>query len=386
MKFKKISMLLVGMLTVGTIFGCGKEDTADSETTTEVSTEASTEEDASSDISAYVTDEDIDMDTLVASVKLCDYSNITITTTKQEVTDEDVEDEMNSYLSYFSTYEQVTEGTVADGDTANITFVGTIDGEEFDGGSGTYDLEIGSGAFIDGFESGLIGATIGDTVELNLTFPEDYSSEDLAGKDVVFTVTINYVQGDAVEPTLTDEYLAANTDYESVEELREAVTSYFEYTYENTYETNRENELLDYLMDNSEIPLIPMSYINEYVDSMTTYYDSYASLYGVELEEFLTSYVGVTLDEFNSQAQTSALNYMQSTVLLQAIANEQGITLSDDEFTQYVTDFAEDNGYDSADDLLEALEENDETDEMREEALYSKIMDYLFEDCTTQAE
>ena len=101
-----------------------------------------------------------------------------------------------------SLYMEKTEGTVSEGDIANIAFVGKKDGVAFDGGTGaSYDLEIGSGSFIPGFESGLIGVKIGDTVDLNLTFPKDYGKEELNGQDVVFTVTVNSVQTtEGVEP------------------------------------------------------------------------------------------------------------------------------------------------------------------------------------------
>lgn len=119
-----------------------------------------------------------------------------------------------------SLYMEKTEGTVSEGDIANIDFVGKKDGVAFDGGTGaSYDLEIGSGSFIPGFESGLIGVKIGDTVDLNLTFPKDYGKEELNGQDVVFTVTVNSVQtANGVEPKDIYEDLGYKTlkEYETM--------------------------------------------------------------------------------------------------------------------------------------------------------------------------
>lgn len=378
MKLKKISLILMGALTISCMFtGCS--NSSDTENETEVSTEETTE-DATEGLNAALTTDEISMEDLIASVKLCDYSKIEVDVTKDEVTEEDIQSEMESYIAYFDAYEHVTEGIVEDGKTVDISFVGKIDGEEFDGGSGTYDLEIGSNTFIEGFESGLIGKSVGETVTLDLTFPETYENNpDLAGKPVTFEVTINYILGDKIEAELTDEFLSANADYETVEELRNAVTEYLTATAESNYSVSRENAVLDYVISNSEIPKIPVTYIDEYKESMKTYYESYAELYGMEFSEFLDSYMSLTEEEFDADCESAAINYMQSTVVLEAIAKKENITLSDEEFNTYVETFASENGYESADVLLTTLEENGETDEMRSEALYNKIMESLFE-------
>ena len=142
-------------------------------------------------------------------VKLGDYKNIEVEVDKSyEISDNSVQETIENYFLTAPIYtENKEKDTVADGDVANIDYEGTKDGEAFDGGSAKgYNLKIGSGTFIDGFESGLIGKKVGETVDLNLTFPEDYGSEDLAGKDVVFKVTINSIQDESYPTydTLTD--------------------------------------------------------------------------------------------------------------------------------------------------------------------------------------
>ena len=335
-------------------------------------------------INSALTTKEISMDDLVASVKLCDYSNIEISAEKQEVTDDAIQKEMKSFISYYDSYEHITKGKVKDGQTVDITYTGTIDGKEFDGGSGTNDLEIGSNSFIDGFESGLIGKSVGDEVTLNLKFPDDYNNKDVAGKDVQFKVTINYILGDKIKAELTDKFLSANTDYKSVKDLKKAVKEYLTNTYNNQYETTRENEVLDYLIKNCEIPKIPVTYIEKYEKNMKSYYENYCKTNNIKFSDFLSNTMGVTEEQFNNQVEQSAINYMQSTIILGAIAKKENITLSDDEFNTYIKNFAKDNGYTSSDSLLKTIEKNDELDDMKDEALYNKVMETLFKNVTTK--
>ena len=155
-------------------------------------------------------------------VELGDYKGIEYTMDVAEVTDDQVNQQIDSFLDGLAETEEVTDRAVEDGDTVNIDFTGTKDGEEFEGGSSEgYDLVIGSGSFIDGFEDGLIGHEIGDEVSLDLTFPEEYpQNEDLAGQDVNFKVTINSISVKNT-PELTDKVVADNTDYDNVEDYKE---------------------------------------------------------------------------------------------------------------------------------------------------------------------
>lgn len=388
MKNRKLALLLTGMLVVLSISGCGKkveETPSETEETTET-TETVSENDLKSDdmvvadeFDAFLTDEEISMDDLVAAVELCDYSKVEVDAVYNQISENDVTKEMNEYLSFFDAYKHVMEGTVEEGSTANVTFVGKMDGKEFDGGSGTFDLEIGSNSFIEGFEEGLIGKNVGDEVTLNLTFPEDYFAEEFRNKEAEFDVTINYLLGEKIEAELTDEYLSANTDYATVTELHDAAKEYLENVAYNTYIVERENGVLDYLIQNSKIPLIPRSMVNEYIENMNAYYTSMAEMYDMEFNEFLDSYMGTTPDEFNTETKKSAINYMQSSVLLKAIAQKENITIDDAEYEAYLTDFATENGYENADDLKTALEANNEVDQMKEEVLFNKVMRMIYE-------
>ena len=170
------------------------------------------------------------------------YKNLTVQVAPaQKATDEEVNEEINTSITYLEDYDEIvvkkTEGKVKSGDTVNIDYVGTKDGEAFDGGSAQgYDLEIGSGSFIDGFEEGLIGKEIGSEVDLNLTFPEDYGVEDLNGADVVFHVTLNYI---AEIPELTDELAKklSGGEYDNVKDYVESVRSSIQSGYDEDYKS-----------------------------------------------------------------------------------------------------------------------------------------------------
>ena len=174
-------------------------------------------------------------------VELGDYKGIEYTREVAEVTDTQIQSQVDSLLSSLTETTEVTDRPIEEGDTANIDFVGTMNGEEFDGGSGEgFDLEIGSDSFIDGFEDGLIGHSVGEKVSLDLTFPENYQSEDLAGKDVNFAVTINSISVKTT-PELTDEVVKENTDYDTVDAYKDSVRKDLEKQAEEDADSQVEN-------------------------------------------------------------------------------------------------------------------------------------------------
>ena len=150
------------------------------------------------------------VDDLSKYVTLGEYKGLEYEETSTEVTDEDVQAELDYLLESKADVEKIMDGTVADGDTVNIDFTGMRDGVAFDGGSGTgYDLTIGSNSFIDNFEEQLIGMKPGDTKEINVTFPDPYpNNPDLAGVPVVFEVTVNYICGENIIPEMSDQFIA----------------------------------------------------------------------------------------------------------------------------------------------------------------------------------
>ena len=285
-------------------------------------------------------------------VTLGDYRNLAVSVEKPVVRDEDCDQLLLAVYQSNVTLENggVLDRPVAEGDTVNIDYVGTKDGVAFGGGTayGT-NLTIGSGGFIPGFESGLVGAMPGETRELNLTFPEDYkNSAELAGQAVVFTVTVNFIQPGMGD--LRDSVVAALEidGVANVQELRQYVYDYLSRNAEQQYLYAVQDAIIEQLTNGSTIGELPETYVENYRQlyrdsiekialSMNTTPDMYANYYfGMNSEDYAFLYGEV-------QARQE--------LMLQAIANQEGWTVSDDELDGLISDYALENGYNSAEDL-----------------------------------
>ncbi len=307
-------------------------------------------------------------------VTLGQYKGLTVVKEPLEVTEEEIDEEILTELQYSDALETITEGVVQEGDIANIDYEGKRDGVAFDGGTAEgYDLTIGSHQFIDGFEDGLIGVAVGDTVELPLTFPENYGNE-LAGADVVFTVTVNEIKR---VPELTDEVAGKVTDgeYNDVASYRESVRAQLEATREQEQETIVMSDLMTQISNTSEITGYPQEMIDYNVALMEQYYRSIAQMYSMEFEDFLSSYLEMTPETFQSEAVLACQEMMQQELYLKAIAEAEGIELTDEEYTAGTERYAQQYGYETAEELIAA---NDEK-EIRISLLLDKVYDFLIE-------
>ena len=277
----------------------------------------------------------------------------------EDVTEEDVVEYINTnLLSPNASYEQIKEGTVKDGDTVNINYAGKIDGEAFEGGTddsedGT-NLTIGSNSFIEGFEEDLIGVKVGDTVDLNLTFPKDYGKEELNGKDVVFTVTVNYICGDQITPELTDDFVAENTDYKTVDEYKANVKD----TLKANSKTEAENNLWNQAVSNAKISEYSQDDIDKALSSMLSYYTNMASYYGMELGQLLT-YYGTSEETFNEDMLETVKSMIGEKLVALAIADAENIELTDEVYNKKIDEFVTNYGYENADKLKEAVPEDE---------------------------
>jgi len=273
-----------------------------------------------------------------------DYADITIDAALGEVTDEDVSEYINSnILSSFATTEQITDRAAAMGDTVNIDYVGTIDGVEFSGGSAKgYELELGSGTFIDNFEDQIANHTPGETFEVNVTFPEDYGSTDLAGKAAVFTTTLNYIVGDTITPELTDAWVQENLSetmgFTDVAGLNSFVSQ--QIAFNNQY-TDVYNALRDKATFAEELP----ESATEYFRNVLLYgLYSYAQNYGTTMTTIVASgMLGsgyTTVEDFVADMEDSITSQTQQVLLLQAVAEKEGLKCDTDTLnTEFVNQY-----------------------------------------------
>ena len=346
------------------------ETASETETGSEAESETGSEEESETETEFNVAD----LPEYDASeyVTLGEYKDLTVEVAPVEVTDEQVMDKIAS-----ETKQTLTEGTVESGDTVNIDYVGKIDGEEFDGGSAEgYDLEIGSCTFIDGFEDGIIGMQVGDTKDLELKFPEDYHSTDLAGKDVVFTVTVNSISR---VPELTDEVADSVVEGMTAEAYQESVRQDLEDQAKESQKTEAEQKLLQAVYENATIDGYPEENLQYTIKRAKDYYEWLASMYGMSLDDYLKNY-GMTQDEFNEQIQPVAEEALGEEMTLLAIAKEENIEVSDEEYEAGLARYAEAQGMDDPSKLEEAYGEN----YIKNSLLQEKVLDFLYENATIE--
>ena len=312
-------------------------------------------------------------------VELGEYKGLTVKIAPIEVTDEEILAQIKADAGS-DALEEITEGTVEEGDTANIDYVGKLDGEAFDGGTAKgYDLEIGSGTFIDGFEDGLIGAKIGDTIDLTLIFPENYGSEELAGKETVFTVTVNSVKR---MKELTDEVVSTLTDgeYTDVATYKESIKETLLKSKEDSRDNEIKSDILSQISANCTIKDYPQEMLDYGLTNMQNAYKQMAAQYDMEYADLLQNYFGMTEEQFNEEALSAVKQNLSAEMYLKAIAEKEGIEISEEDYEAACQRYADTYGYDSADDLKAAYDE----DTIRISALQDKVLDFLEENTTVE--
>jgi len=374
---KKTALLILLALSVIALAACSKKEETAETTAAEVTEAATTAAEASSTgttdadaINAYVEALEVVAPASLGTItNLGQYTGLELSTTEHVViTDEEVDEYIaENILPNFT--EEVTDA-IKDGDVANIDFEGKKDGVAFDGGTSTgYDLTIGSGSFIDGFESGLIGKKAGDTVDLNLTFPEDYSSEELAGQDVVFTVKINSVTR---QSELSDAVAQQVGDYQTVADLKKAVKEVLQ----NEQDLSEKEELyaqaIDAVVANSTVEAAAEAIEYTTNSYMKNYAQQVQNSYGVDLGYLLSMY-GYSIEEFIDSYNEYAAESVKQRIVLQEIAKKENLSITDDD----IETFAQEYGYDS-----ESLKETVGEDLVNELVLEDKANKFIIDNST----
>ena len=338
-----ISMLLVMALSVT---GCSqKTATKDKDTKKEETAKTDDAEETESDNTEDTSEDTPTTAELMAGidvekcVTLGDYKGVTVEKTIQSVTDEDVQNEIDNALA---NYPVEVDQAAKEGDTVNIDYVGKIDGEEFDGGSDQgADLKLGSGKFIDGFEDGLIGARKGETRTLNLTFPEDYT-QDLAGKAVEFTVTVNAVKEPLSEPT--DQWVADNIEgYDNIADYKAGIRSEQEESNEQTAENQVRYAAWTQVIDNCTINEYPETLVEVGKKLYEQQVETYAKYAGMELDAYIES-SGLTQEEYQSNMEEYGKNVAAQALVCQAICDKEGFAIGDDDYQKALQDMLTEYG------------------------------------------
>lgn len=271
-------------------------------------------------------------------VKLGEYKGVTIEKIEHNVTDEDVAKEIENAQKKNARLVSVEDRAVENGDIATIDFEGFVDGVAFEGGKGEeYDLEIGSGTFIPGFEEQLVGAAIGEEKDVNVTFPEEYHSEALAGKAATFKVTVKEIKMREL-PELNDDFATEVSEFETLEEYKNDLKAKLEKRAENQVKAETENAVIDKVIENAEVE-IPEAMIETQVDNMVSDFAQRIMYQGLNLDTYL-QYTGMTMETFRAQFTKDAEKRVRGSLVLDAIAADAGVTVGDEEYEMKLIDMA----------------------------------------------
>lgn len=319
-------------------------------------------------------------------VKVGNYKGLEYTSQKASVTDEEVDVEIQRRLQKAAKTENSKTGKVENGDTINISFVGKIDGKEFEGGSSeSTDITVGTTQMIDGFVEGLIGKNVGESVTLNLKFPDDYGKTDLQGKAVEFKVTINSKKKISV-PKLNASFVKKNSKYKTVKEYKEGVKKELLNQKQKSIDSTVKQELWSRIINKSKAKKYPEKELNEAMSQANKLEESYkaqAQNYGMEWETYLKTVMRTDKKGFEKLKQEYAKNIVFNRMVMYSIARSENISLSNREYKKEILKILEDNGYDE-ESFKKAFGKDIETyaDEQnwRQKILFDKVLDKVMKD------
>lgn len=303
-------------------------------------------------------------------VKLCNYKGVEATKVKFDITEADVQEQIEQNLYDYVTYDVVTDRGIETGDYANIDYVATMDNEEAEGYSGEgEDILVGEGYIYPEVEEALVGMKTGEDKTVGVTLTDEYAEEEDVGKKLSVKVTLNEISVENL-PEYNEEFVQENTDFNTTEEYEESVKKEMQESKEEEYKYVAAEEIMAYLVDNSEFDGYPQELYDECKENYDSSNEYYASMYGMELEDYLDTF---GLDE-ETQKQDIEDN-VQYEIVVGAIAQAEGIDCTEKEITDFIKDVYADYGYESED----AFSADYSNDEIGYELIYEKVIDLLYE-------
>ena len=331
---KKYVIPFAVLLSVASLAGCGKKD--------------------ENPYSKYVT--------------LGDYTGMTIDRIVTTISDDDVQNEIQNDLYADADFKEVTDRGAKEGDTVNIDYTGTINGKEFEGGSDTdYDLELGSGTFLDDFEAGIVGMKTGDTKDITVTFPDEYDGT-LDGQTAVFSVTVNSIS-EVILPDYNDAYVKENYGFDTTADFESSVKEDLQSQYDDDATYTACSDALSMAVDNATFDGYPEDMYNTVKEQMESENQAFADQLGIE-------WTDLAGDDYD--IEDDVLNSVHEELVVYAIAAKEKLEVTDDEFNTFVDDNWELYEYDTKEDFLNDNSEED----LRYSLLYQKVLDFLGENNT----
>ena len=352
MKIRKVSAVLIGAMVLSVLSGCGKKSTEE------------TLEQKSDDYAKFVT--------------LAEYKGVEYTPQVTEVTDDDVQAELDGLVADNTTEKQIKDRVATMGDAVNIDYTGYVDNEAFEGGDtqgkGT-ELTLGSHSYIDTFEEQIAGHTPGDAFDVNVTFPDDYGNADLAGKAAKFETTLNYIV-EKVEPKLDDALVASATDYKTVDEFKKASREHLEEEAKESDLSADKNTIIRKVIDGSTVSEYPEQQVTERVQKMVDNVTQAAESNGMDLASYLQNF-GYDEETFKSQVQESVETYIRERMIILTIAGKEGIKATESEVEAKKQELLDQTGISDIETLKSTYGYED--DDFEYEIIYNKIVDLVYE-------
>lgn len=282
--------------------------------------------------------------------KLKAYKNLEIAKVDRKVKKADVEKALNDAREKNARIVTVEDRELKNNDISTIDFEGFVDGVAFEGGKGeNFELTIGSGQFIPGFEEALIGMKIGDERDINVTFPEDYHAENLAGKEAMFKVKLISIK-EKILPELDDEFAKDVSEFETLEEYKKDVEKKVKEQKENQAKAEVESKAIEKLLENTEVE-IPVSMIDDEVEKMLQEFSANLSYQGLDLDTYC-KYVNTTVDEFKKTLRPNADKDVKLQLALEAVVKQENLEVTEEEIKEKVEELAKQYGSDNADTLM----------------------------------
>ena len=313
-------------------------------------------------------------------VTLGKYKGVTVTKIDTSVTDEEVDAEIETQRNNNARTVTV-ERPVEVGDTAVIDFEGFMDGVAFEGGKGEdFDLEIGSHSFIDTFEDQLVGKSTGDDVEVNVTFPEQYQAEELAGKPAVFKVKIKEIKAKEL-PELDDEFAQDVSECDTLAAYKEEVKKNLTDRKEADARRTKEDEAIEKIIDDAKMD-IPDAMIDNQVNSMINDFANNMMQQGLSMDQYM-QFTGMTIDKFKEQVRPDAIKRIQSSLVLEQIAKEENIEVSDADVDAEIEKMAAAYGMDV--EQLKGYVQDAEKESMKKDIAVQKAVEFIMDNVKERA-
>lgn len=306
-------------------------------------------------------------------VTLGEYKNLDVDLTVSTITDKAVEEEIQSTLEQNAENQEVTDRTtIQEGDIVNINMTATVDGEDFDDANlEDSDYTLGDNEYGEDFDKAFIGKNKGDTFDLTVTLPSDYSNDTYAGKEAAFNITINKIEKSVV-PELNDEFVqSVSDDCKTVDEYRKYVKEDLQKTADDDNESSAKEDLMALAVENATIKGSSDDTYNLYYNQLVNDYTSYAQQWGMTFDNFISQFMGMDEESFKD----FVLDQVYDIQVAMAIADKEKLTVSDKEYKTLLKQYAEDYGWDSTDELEKAYSK----EYLKNNMTRDKVLDFLFE-------